>query len=63
MTTTTKKPRRKDPPIPHARNKELLAQLMEMKRQGLLTVDEHGVWRNTAAGEARFREAKKSKLR
>ena len=42
----------KDPPIPHARNKKLLAILKDMQKQGLLQVDENGVWTVTAAGAA-----------
>lgn len=49
-----RKNRRKDLPIPHARNKALLAILMDMRREGLLQVDENGVWTATAAGAAKM---------
>ena len=42
----------KDPSIPHARNKKLLAILEEMRKEGLIQVDENGVWTVTAAGAA-----------
>jgi hypothetical protein len=37
--------RYKGPPIPHARNKRLLKELLELREQGLLQVDPAtGVW-------------------
>jgi Mn-dependent DtxR family transcriptional regulator len=49
--------RRKRSPIPHARNKKVLALLQDMKKQGLVQMDEKGVWTSTEAGEAKLRQS------
>jgi hypothetical protein len=56
-----RKNRCKDPPIPHARNKALLAILMDMRREGLLQVDENGVWTATAASAAKMSAHRKGR--
>ena len=41
------------PPIPHARNKRLLKELLELREQGMLQVDPAtGVWTLTPAARA-----------
>jgi hypothetical protein len=45
--------RTKGPPIPHARNKRLLKELLELREQGMLQVDPAtGLWTLTPFGHA-----------
>jgi hypothetical protein len=54
--------RYKGPPIPHARNKRLLAQLLELREQGLLQVDPAtGVWTTTPSANAEMGRLKAGK--
>jgi hypothetical protein len=54
--------RYKGPPIPNARNKLLLTQLLELREQGLLQVDPAtGVWTVTPSGRAEMERLKVGK--